>query len=147
MAELLLPNAASSMAGARLLPSKILEAMDLLEIRHDVQIKWSGGYRRTGAHRFLNRFGIRKHVITVSTHLDAESASSTLWHELTHAHQLEGFEHPEVFYAAYSRQSKSVGYKRNRFEVEARDNADAFKSEFPLASQVARRTVKEVPKW
>lgn len=143
--KLLLPNAASGLAGARLDPIAIREALDLMEVKHDVQIKWSGGYSRRGAHRFYD--GKNLHVITVSTHLMADQASNTLWHEITHAAQTERYENGKVFHAHYVKENRTRGYKRNRFEVEASENGDAFGTDHPLATQVARRTVKEVPKW
>lgn len=124
---LTLPAKDRGVAGARFNSRAIREAIEFLELACPVEIKWSNGTRRAGAHRFRNGH----HLITVSTHVRPTSLSRVLWHELTHARQEETIEH---FDAAYRSENKRRGYQRNRYEVEARQYAEAFADELDLAA-------------
>jgi hypothetical protein len=127
--RLLLPEKARSKGGAQFSIGAIFEALDFLEIAQPVEVKWSAGLRRRGSHRF--REG--GHIITVSTYLDADELSTTLWHELVHCAQLERFDETHEFNAAYTNSYYLTGYHANKFEVEAREVAEAYASEFRLA--------------
>ncbi len=117
-----LPNTARNKAGATLLPGAILSAVELLELKNDVHIKWANGINRRGAWRF--RDGV--HVITLSTYYDSRAITETLWHELTHAVQAERFSTPKEFTTAYMQDRARRGYHNCTFEVEAREIAEAF---------------------
>jgi hypothetical protein len=65
----------------------------------------------------------------VSKNLTAENASRTIWHELTHAAQTEA--DPLRFHTRYREESARVGYRQNRFEIEAREN-EAFHDVYAL---------------
>jgi hypothetical protein len=127
--QVLLPVSNRNMRNAEFRPGAVLEAVAILEIQKPVEIKWAGGYSRHGSHRAGNG----KHVITISTRYDAEAISQTLWHELVHCNQAERFESEAKFSAAYRRESVYRGYDFNKFEVEARELAEDFASDLPLA--------------
>lgn len=125
MPNLLLPTKDRAMAGWRFDITALLEALDILEIEREVEVKFTAGIHRRGAHR--DRAG--RHVVTISTYLPQEQASETLWHELVHCSQSE---RTDNFTAAYRLQSSRVGYHRNAFEVEAREVAADFSPVHPL---------------
>lgn len=127
--RLLLPEKERSKGGAAFNIGAIFEALDFLEIERPVEVKWSAGLRRRGSHRFRDE----GHTITVSTYLDADELSTTLWHELVHCAQLERYDHSHEFSADYTNAYYLTGYHANKFEVEAREVAEAYAAEFRLA--------------
>lgn len=129
MTSLLLPTKDRNLTGASLIPGAVLEAVEFLEIDRPVEVKWAAGLRRAGCHRSRN--GV--HVITVSTYLEADALSKTLWHELVHAAQEERYESRAGFNAAYGLQNRLYGYRRNRFEAEAEEWSEDFHAELRLA--------------
>jgi hypothetical protein len=124
-----LPNKDENQAGARLIPGAVLEAVAFLEIARPVEVKWAAGLRRAGSHRSRNG----GHVITLSTYRPADQLSETLWHELVHAVQAERYPTDKEFSSVYVRESRTVGYQANRFEVEAREIAADFSPQLPLS--------------
>jgi hypothetical protein len=118
MAQKLTLPGPSTKGGWSISVSAIREAIDFLELTAPVEVKLAAGLRRHGAHRF--RDGV--HVITLSTYLNVEQASFTLWHELTHAAQTDYLGRQE-FVAAYNNESRMHGYSGNAFEVEANQMA------------------------
>lgn len=114
-------------AGWKIDVKAIREAIEFFGLTSPVEVKLTAGYRRTGCHRF--RDGV--HVLTVSGIRGAAEASETLWHELTHCAQQE-YLGRTAFRAEYEAESRRVGYRANRFEVEARDTAAAMHAELSL---------------
>lgn len=107
-------------------------------IKQPVQVKWSQGRRRIGAHRLKGAV----HSITVSSLLaDAQSVSQVLHHELMHAQQVER-EGRENFYPRYKLANQAYGYRRNPYEVEARAN-EAQAARYPLTK--GARSVVDTP--
>jgi hypothetical protein len=125
-----LPTRDRNIEGASFNPTRVIEAVEFLEIREPVEIKWSGGTRTIGTHRWRDG----KHLVTVSTYLPAEKLSAVLWHELTHAQQQERFGGPTDWYREYSAENRTRGYRQNRFEIEARENAEVYGSEMRLTN-------------
>ncbi len=130
MNQLQLPGKTKNLAGAQLNPSAVIEAIEFLELERPVEIKWSAGLRRRGCHRLRDG----RHVITVSTYLDFSQLSSTTWHELTHAAQAERFDSDKEYDAAYAKDCRLRGYGGSLFEIEAREYAEDFAVEMPLAN-------------
>jgi len=130
---LILPS--RDVKGIRWSVSGIEEALRLLEIAQPVEIKFSQGTRRIGCHRYFPG----RHSITISRFLTAEAASRVLWHELTHAAQVErairlhGQSGLSKFGQAYKLETRMRGYRGNRFEVEARAAEDWHEAQ-PLAA-------------
>lgn len=132
-----------SLGGHRISAAAVTEALEHLGINAPVQIKWSQGRRRLGAHRFRPGVG---HVITVTTyHRYASGVSETIWHELTHAHQLERAVDPKSFITSYREESRRVGYRNNRFEVEAREVGARMSVLKPLVAGQMQATSVPVP--
>lgn len=127
--RVLLPTSVENKARTRLLPGAVLEAVEVLEVREAVEVKWSGGYYRRGSHRYRDG----RHVITLSTRYGPADVSRTLWHELVHAVQLERYPEAEEFNAAYVRAGTRAYYETNKFEIEAREVAEEFSAALPLA--------------
>lgn len=133
--QVLLPATDRNVAGARLLPGKVLEAVSVLEIGKSVTIRWAAGIRCRGSHRYRNG----RHAITLSTYQGATDTTKTLWHELWHAVQQERHEgNEEGFDRLYAVANSLLGYSENPFEIEARVLADLMADE-PLADQGAPR--------
>lgn len=105
----------------------IREAISFFGLTSPVEVKLTSGYRKVGCARY--RDGV--HVITISAIRSGAQASVTLWHELTHAAQRE-YLGREAFRAEYQAETARVGYRANRFEVEARAVGAAMSVEFPL---------------
>jgi len=117
----------TSKTGWKLDAAAVRQAIEFFGIAAPVEVKLSAGTRKVGCAKW--REGV--HVITVTTHHSLAGASKTLWHELTHAAQREYL--GADFGPAYRAESARVGYRANRFEVEARDVADAMAADYPLA--------------
>jgi hypothetical protein len=123
MNQITLPSKASQ-GGAVFLPAAVREAIDLLGIERPVVVKIVAARNLGGTHRVKpDGRGNYFHSITIRTSSSPEKASSSLWHELTHAAQCETFETPIHFHRAYAKASAmDGGYRNNRYEVEARGN-------------------------
>lgn len=129
--RLLLPNKTRSKAGVELVPGAILEALDFLEIKKPVQIKWTNGTKTRGSRRFT-RDG-EAHVVTISTYWPTDAINNTLWHELFHAHQAERYEDPAAWTRAYRREGKTGrAYQANKYEAEANEAAEWLQHEIRL---------------
>lgn len=129
MQQLTLPSSVSK-GGWRVSPSAFFEALDLLGITWEVVVKTSGGVSRRGAHRTMpKKVGAAGwfHSITVSTYLSPEEATATLWHELTHAAQVEAAPDVFAFAKAYREENARRGYDLNVYEVEARETAETMR--------------------
>lgn len=110
----------------------IREAIEFLELAWPVEVKLTSGIHTHGRIRFRDG----RHLITVATNLTPAKASSTLWHELTHAAQRE-YLGVEAHRSAYAVESRRVGYDANRFEREAREMADAMAASVPLTKRAS----------
>jgi len=117
-----LPQVTCSKATAKVINVQAIEiAARLLGVENPIHIRTTKGRRITGCHRFSIFDPV--HRITFSTAESAEDQSKTLWHELTHAAQTDQL--GLVDYAKqYRSQNRSVGYRQNKFEVQARDCGD-----------------------
>lgn len=141
MTEIHLPATRKNRAGAAPDMWAIEDAVEHLGIKKPIRMRWTSGDRRHGTYRCEHVYGTdggERHNITLSTHLDAKQLSKTLWHELTHAQQNERLGRKE--YNSQYRQEGYSGerYRRNKFEIEARQNEDMAYLR-PLARQEARR--------
>lgn len=65
-----------------------------------------------------------EHRIWVRPSLDLERANHAIWHEARHAWQNE---HVEGFRDAYRQESRVSGYRGNRFEADAEENAPIYR--------------------
>lgn len=121
----------------------IREACEYFGLDWPVDIKLTGRQGgRYGAHTiYPNRHG---HFITVKRWLSAEQASRTLWHELTHAAQVErvaaraGATAPREVATAWRaspERGKGTSYLRKPSEVEAREH-EALHDTLPLTKEV-----------
>jgi hypothetical protein len=119
----------SNRAGLRIDVAALEAAIADLGITRDVEIKWTAGYRRVGTCSLRNN----KIVITCSATRGSGPATETLWHELTHAKQMEGYTNLAGFMAEYKRHGYTAGaYHRNPYEVEARRVAEQKSIVCPL---------------
>src|SRR6185503_9557508 len=118
MANVLLPNSDRNQAGGRLDAGAVLEAVDFLGIKADIEIVYTAQLRTSGKH-LIAKGG--KHVIRLSTYIKGDQLGRTLWHEPAHAAQSERFDNFLRWHIAYSRESNCRGYLGNKFEVEARE--------------------------
>ncbi len=118
----------------------IIEALEILDIRRTVVLRIVNARNHSGMHRFhLGRGGY--HSITVHAGESASEVGRILWHELTHAWQVETFLRAMpndqagslAFDVRYKRENQSSGYEQNRYEVEARAN-ECMNDEVRLAS-------------
>lgn len=126
--------------------AQLRETLDLLEVAWPVKITGTAGTRRRGCHRVKRVNGRWEHHITLSRNHTVEQINETLIHELTHAAQCERIGDPYKFSRAYlaaddeqrTKLDKKAGdrvydaYRRNPFEVEARETAEALKDELRL---------------
>lgn len=114
---------------AKLVPGKVLEAVEVLELELPVRVRWANGRTRRGSARFRDG----QHCITLSTYLTAKQVTKTLWHELCHCAQRERADcPPEEWYHHYMRATPFrgyAGYLENPYEVEARELADLMEDE------------------
>lgn len=114
--------------GAMMDATAIQEAVTELGITRPVQVKWSTGRSRIGCTRLKGHklLGNDHIVITVSNQIvKPERTSETIWHELTHAKQMEGYDDGYAFAMEYKRHGYTGNaYRRNPYEVEARVTAD-----------------------
>lgn len=123
-----------SLGGYRVSAAAVQNAVHEFGLSWPVVIKFSQGRRRLGAHRVKVAGGTFVHSITVTTYFrEASDMSGTIWHELTHARQAEQLGLPQ-FRASYKREQATVGYRNNRFEVEARKEQEARKHSQPLVA-------------
>lgn len=92
------------------------DACDLLGLKLPVKIRFNGRHGRTlGNYRFKGTH----HDIMLKSYHDPEQASSTLWHELTHAMQAERAGSTMAWNAVLS--SSRGLYRACPLEIEARD--------------------------
>jgi hypothetical protein len=153
MQALTLPSSVAK-GGWECNPSAIREAMDVLCVKWPVIVKLSAGIRKSGGHRTepvgytTDPDGTRRieyqHVITVTTYEDSQEADRTLWHELTHASQVERHKGTDdvarSWHAEYTTETRRHGrgynaYWNNKYEVEARENGDEMAPDYPLTRQ------------
>lgn len=109
----------------------LAKAVKHLGIKKPVTVKFVGGTRRQGCH--MMRWN--DHVIHLNRAAGAGSAGRTLWHELRHAEQAERLGRDE-FNEQYRKEQASRGYRRNKFEREARETEDMNDS-LPLCLAVS----------
>lgn len=127
-----LPPTDVNKAGAQFNRGQVLIAVSRIGLQWPVRVRWAGGIHTRGGHNFKEG----EHRITISTFLNAEQISQTLWHELAHALQCERLGSMEEFrrqYRSYSGWGYSAAYRENPFEVEARQFQYDFHAAFPLA--------------
>ncbi len=117
-----MPQVICSPATRKLINVEAIEiACRLLGVEEPVTIRPTRGRNVIGCHRYT--IGRKGHRITWSRAYSLGRQSETLWHELTHAAQVESLG-PEEFYAQKRFEQRSVGYKRNKFEKQANDCKD-----------------------
>lgn len=127
--RLLLPDKQRGIGGAEFSIGGIGDALTLLDIEKPVVVKWTAGMNRRGSYRYTKD---GRHSVAISTYLNPEQASETLWHELVHAHQQERYENHVEFALATTHEVIKKGYRQSVFEVEAREVAKAYSEEFRL---------------
>jgi len=110
----------------------LADACDLLGIRNRVEVRFHGAVGNTnGTHRYSfprvrSAADVASlapvHRIVIKSYLSPEQASSTLWHELTHAAQAERVsrEDPSLWWA-FIRKQRRIPYSHRPIENEARD--------------------------
>lgn len=132
--DLVVPSKPST-DGLRIDAAAVTDAAAELGLTFPIRISWSNGRRKLGCYRFKTG----THSITVTRFYRRESAarlSETLWHELTHARQLEetvkAGQPYQAFHAEYRAETTRKGYRQNRFEVEARRVGAAMAERMPL---------------
>jgi hypothetical protein len=119
-----LPNTNRNKGGAEFDAGSCIKAVTVLRLTAPVEIKWSSGTRRKGAHYWRDG----RHVVTISTYLGGDEANMTLWHELTHAVQTERVGE-EKFWADYRMFGRSGrAYETNPYEIEANQVMHQFAS-------------------
>ena len=113
--------------GWRINPGLLLEALDYLQIRRLVSIRYSAGYYRVGTH-YARKAGF--HRIVISQDRGIDESEDTLWHELAHACQAEAWELSGGKFHRFYREAYVYGkgewgasYKNNRYEIKARNLA------------------------
>jgi len=129
--KILLPNSDRNQAGATLKAGAVIKAVEHFKLQQDVTIKWANGTHRHGAYRWRKGVG---HVITLSTYYSAEDTSRTLWHELTHALQIERAASKGKAYADWSAEQRRYAYSVRPIEVQARKFAEHYHPQLPLAA-------------
>lgn len=97
--------------------SALADAIDLLDLKLPVKIRYNGRYGATAGNY---RFAGGHHDIMLKSYLTPEQASSTLWHELTHAMQAERVGATIGAWADYRRGQKGTTYYNKPMEREAR---------------------------
>lgn len=131
-AQKILAPASLAHAGWKIDVRAIHDAMELLGVTRKVKFILSQGRRRIGSCGF-DRLS-DTHLIRISTFGDLETASCTLWHELQHAAQRDA-EGVMEFNDNYKWENRRMGYRRNKYEVEARKTGD-FGRTIPLVKRV-----------
>lgn len=118
--------AAKRAAGGFTIDRKALAvAIELLELKMPVKIRYNARVGNTmGNYRFRN--GV--HDIMLKSYLAPEQASSTLWHELTHAMQAERAGGTIDTWNSFAGEQRRYTYAHRPIEIEARqmskDKAD-----------------------
>lgn len=113
----------------------IRSAAASLGIEWDIVIKWTRSEAKDGSHTQIrnNRTGEIRHVITIHEFIDYRFASMILWHELCHAKQAEETYRKTGDWLAYGTQysmaNKTVGYEKNKYEIEARSYERIYRDE------------------
>lgn len=111
----------------------ILEALDELNIKLYMQLKFMTGKYRYGTHRVKKgTTHPRFHHITVDQNHSPQEASNTLWHELAHAMQAERWAERtgRDIYLQHWEDYKAVDgewgnrYNGNKYEIEANQLAE-----------------------
>jgi hypothetical protein len=117
-------------AWANIYQPELRRLIQYLGIKGEVKIRRTSGVQKRGTHRYKD--GV--HRIGVSKLASAKDATEIVIHELTHARQLESFPSATEYHQDYKRESRYFGYKRNHYEVEARDNAKRLSDSFRIAT-------------
>lgn len=92
-------------------------AIELLGLKLPVKVRFNS---RVGSTMGNYRFRGTHHDIMLKSYHDAAQASSTLWHELTHAMQAERSGGTMETWASFNRDQKRYTYRSRPIEVEAR---------------------------
>lgn len=111
--------------------TELVKALDYLEIRYPVRIRYIKGKYRYGSH--YARTDPDHHRITLHQDHAIDVANLTLWHELVHARQSERFvirtgkPHDRFYWDEYKEVDGQWGetYKGNLYEIECNDRANA----------------------
>lgn len=114
-------------AGWRINPGLFSDALNFLELRRFVAVRYSGAWQRVGTH-YAKTKGY--HGIVISQEIPLADANDTLWHELAHALQAESFEDRGGTFHRFYRECYVTGtgewgatYRNNAFEIHARATA------------------------
>lgn len=108
-------------------PEAVQDAVRELGLNVQVRIRF---HARAGNTNGIYRRYFTHHDIMLKTYLTPKEASSTLWHELTHAMQAERAGAPDAW-NAYAKAQRSYSYDNRPIEVEARAMS-ALMADFPL---------------
>lgn len=110
--------------GYRIDRAALRDAIDLLGIKLPVKIRFNSRVGNTaGNYRFRNG----GHDIMLKSYHTAEQASSTLWHELTHAMQAERAGGTTETWASFHREQARYSYRNRPVEIEARQMSETMK--------------------
>jgi hypothetical protein len=117
-------------AGWRIDLQAIKTAIDILEIKYPVRIRYIRGKYRRGTHYARKEY----HTITLSQDRPMKQANDTLWHELAHAQQAERFEERtgrpmRHFYREEYLESQGpwgASYQENFYEIDANEVAKEY---------------------
>lgn len=122
---------------------RVLEALEILDIKRRVVLRVVSARNHRGIHRFYVKPDPRAgyHSITIDKDVSAVDAGRILWHELTHAWQTETWLEKKptdqagvmAYEFRYKQENIRVGYMANPFEVEARDN-ECMNDDIPLVA-------------
>lgn len=96
----------------------LADALEVLKLKLPVKIRTHARQGATNGNHRLSREGY--HDIMVKSYLTPEEASSTLWHELTHAQQAENAGGVDHWNKVCNDQRRRYPYSRRPIEVEAR---------------------------
>jgi hypothetical protein len=121
----------SAQGGYHINHAAIRDACEHLGVKLPVKIRQHGRVGNThGNHRFNGSF----HNIMVKSYLTPEQASHTLWHELTHAMQVERSGGTKESWSRECRAQSIYSYRIRPMEREANAMADSM-TNFPLTTR------------
>jgi hypothetical protein len=120
---------------------EIIRAMDYLDVRFPVHIRFITGIYRRGTH--YARSLPNRHGITIHQEGNITDSNNTLWHELTHAMQSEhwmrstGRPHNKFYRESYKPSDGRWGakYKENTYEIQARQMAEQWEVNWRLIKE------------
>lgn len=115
-------------SGFNIMQDALKAAQKELGLVLPVKIRFNARQGRTNGNY---RFNTTHHDIMIKSYLSPEQASSTLWHELTHAMQAERVGGTKSVWADFLKDQSSYSYKNRPIEIEANKMSRA-KKDSPL---------------